>query len=156
MFDTSTCAPSVVSSRFLPSVALRTAWLRPVICEVIFSAMAMPAASSLAALIRRPEDRRLMAAFMSSFTRVMFACAVIALIFVLMVVIFRSPGLNATLASAWIRQRRSPDLFRGVGENRLKVLNLNGFNLGWWCPRLGMVLAPSLAEVDTVSAVTRR
>src|SRR6056297_2924024 len=91
--------------------------------------MAMPAASSLAALIRRPEDRRLIAAFMSSLTRVMFACAVIALILVLMVVIFRSPGLNATLASAWTRQRSGLDLFRGSGDNRFKLLKLNIFNL---------------------------
>jgi len=33
-----------------------TAWSRPLICEVIFEAMARPAASSLALLMRTPVD----------------------------------------------------------------------------------------------------
>ena len=86
MFDTSTCALSVVSSMFLPSDALRMAWLMPMTCAVIFSAMAMPAASSLAALIRRPEESRVIAALKSSVTLAMFACAAMAPMFVLIVV----------------------------------------------------------------------
>jgi hypothetical protein len=50
---------------------------------------------------------------MSSLTRVMFACAVIALIFVLMVVIFRSPGF----------MRRWPALGQGNGDARICLEN---------------------------------
>jgi len=42
----------------MPSLALRTAWFRPRIWLVNRSEMARPAASSLALLMRRPEDRR--------------------------------------------------------------------------------------------------
>jgi len=42
----------------MPSLALRAAWLRPLICDVKRVAMARPAASSLALLMRRPEERR--------------------------------------------------------------------------------------------------
>jgi hypothetical protein len=50
--------PSAVCAREMPSLALREAWLRPLICEVMRAEMARPAASSLALLMRRPEDRR--------------------------------------------------------------------------------------------------
>ena len=51
----------------MPSFALRTAWLRPRICEVIEEAMATPAASSLAELMRLPLDRRSMALMRAMF-----------------------------------------------------------------------------------------
>src|SRR3989344_4615599 len=51
-------APSAVCMSETPSLALRTAWLSPRICEVNRSEIARPAASSLALLMRKPEDRR--------------------------------------------------------------------------------------------------
>jgi len=50
--------PSAVCASEIPSFALRTAWLRPRICEVMRVAMALPAASSAAELMRLPVDRR--------------------------------------------------------------------------------------------------
>src|SRR6185437_8092305 len=40
----------------MPSIVLRWAWAVPLICEVIFSLIAAPAASSAALLIRRPDE----------------------------------------------------------------------------------------------------
>jgi hypothetical protein len=54
----SASAPSAVCDSEMPSLALRTAWFRPRICEVKRLLMASPAASSLALLMRRPEDSR--------------------------------------------------------------------------------------------------
>ena len=54
-------APSVVCASEMPSLALRTAWFRPRIWALKRSEMARPAASSLALLMRRPDDRRWMA-----------------------------------------------------------------------------------------------
>ena len=51
-------APSVVCATEIPSLALRAAWVRPLILEVKRLAIAWPAASSFALLIRKPEDRR--------------------------------------------------------------------------------------------------
>ena len=56
----STIAPSAVWASEMPSLALRTATSRPRIWVVKRSEMARPAASSLALLMRRPEDRRWM------------------------------------------------------------------------------------------------
>ena len=53
-------APSATWASEMPSLALRAAWFMPRICVVKRSEMARPAASSLALLMRRPEDRRLM------------------------------------------------------------------------------------------------
>ena len=53
-------APSVTWASEIPSLALRTAWFRPRIWLVKRSEMAKPAASSLALLMRSPEDRRWM------------------------------------------------------------------------------------------------
>ncbi len=55
---TSCKAPSAVWTRDTPSFALRIAWSKPRICEVIRLEMARPAASSLAELTRWPEDKR--------------------------------------------------------------------------------------------------
>ena len=54
-------APSAVCESEMASLALRAAWFRPRIWEVNRSEMARPAASSLAVLMRRPDDRRAMA-----------------------------------------------------------------------------------------------
>ena len=51
-------APSAVCASEMPSLAFRMATLVPLICAFIRSAMARPAASSEAELMRRPEDRR--------------------------------------------------------------------------------------------------
>src|SRR5882672_10192081 len=49
---------SAVCDSEIPSFELRTAWLRPRICVVKRSEIARPAASSLALLMRRPDDNR--------------------------------------------------------------------------------------------------
>src|SRR5919107_5594580 len=51
-------APSAVWAIDTPSFALRVAWFMPRICELMRSEIARPAASSLALLMRRPDDRR--------------------------------------------------------------------------------------------------
>ena len=51
-------APSAVWLKEIASLALRTAWVKPLICESIRLVMDRPAASSMAELIRLPEDRR--------------------------------------------------------------------------------------------------
>ncbi|MNP60657.1 hypothetical protein D3C76_1557580 [compost metagenome] len=51
-------APSAVWAIEIPSLAFFTAWPRPLIWLVRRLAICRPAASSLALLIRRPEDRR--------------------------------------------------------------------------------------------------
>src|ERR1035437_9421878 len=51
-------APSAVCASEMPSLALRAAWVIPLICDVMRLAIAIPAAPSLALLMRRPEDRR--------------------------------------------------------------------------------------------------
>src|SRR5690606_3093216 len=61
MLLTSLSAPSAVCASEMPSLALRMPWLMPRICEVIDEAMARPAASSFALLMRLPVDRRSMA-----------------------------------------------------------------------------------------------
>ena len=53
-------SPSAVCASEMPSLALRWAWLVPRICEVNRSEIARPAASSLALLMRRPDDSRAM------------------------------------------------------------------------------------------------
>ena len=51
-------APSPVCASEIPSLALRVAWFKPRIWVVKRSEIAKPAASSLALLMRRPDDRR--------------------------------------------------------------------------------------------------
>jgi len=50
--------PSAVWANEIPSLALRTAWLSPLIWLVNRSAIAKPAASSLALLMRKPDESR--------------------------------------------------------------------------------------------------
>jgi len=80
-------APSAVCASEMPSLALRAAWLRPLICDVNRSAIARPAASSAALLMRRPEDRRAMAVCNSFCVRFELRWAVSEARFVLIVVI---------------------------------------------------------------------
>ena len=58
--ESPTCAraPSAVCDIEMPSLELRMATFMPRTCEFMRSAMARPAASSLAELMRRPDDRR--------------------------------------------------------------------------------------------------
>src|SRR5690606_29928400 len=58
MLVPSCIAPSAVCASEIPSLALRAATLRPLIWLVSLLLICRPAASSLALLIRRPEDRR--------------------------------------------------------------------------------------------------
>ena len=58
LLDTCESAPSAVCASEIPSLALRAAWFKPRICAVKRSEIARPAASSLALLIRKPEDKR--------------------------------------------------------------------------------------------------
>ena len=60
MSPTLPSAPSAVCASETPSLALREATTRPLAWPFMRSAMARPAASSLALLTRRPEDRRCM------------------------------------------------------------------------------------------------
>jgi isocitrate dehydrogenase kinase/phosphatase len=53
-------APSAVCAMDIPSLALRTATFMPRTWELIRSAIAKPAASSLALFTRRPDDKRAM------------------------------------------------------------------------------------------------
>ena len=60
MLVASPSALSAVCDSAMPSFALRIAWFWPLICEVSDEAIARPAASSLAELMRLPVDRRSM------------------------------------------------------------------------------------------------
>jgi hypothetical protein len=72
---TAASAPSAVCASEMPSLALRAAWLMPRICAVMRSAIARPAASSLALLMRRPDDRRAIAVDSSFCVRLWLRCA---------------------------------------------------------------------------------
>src|SRR5690606_16908370 len=56
MLLTSSSAPSAVCISEMPSCAFLAAWLRPLICALIFSEMDRPAASSAARFILFPDD----------------------------------------------------------------------------------------------------
>ena len=91
MLVTSLSAPSAVCAMEMPSLALRMPWLMPRTCAVMLVAMARPAASSLAELMRLPVESRSMAV-----PRALLACddalaAFIALMFVLITLISKSP-----------------------------------------------------------------
>jgi hypothetical protein len=51
-------ADSAVCAMEMPSFALRTATVIPLICDVILLPIASPAASSFAEFTRKPEDKR--------------------------------------------------------------------------------------------------
>jgi hypothetical protein len=70
-------APSAVCAKEMASLALRVATLMPRVCAVMRSLMARPAASSLALLRRRPEDRRCMETLIDICEDAMLRCAFI-------------------------------------------------------------------------------
>ncbi len=98
LFVTSWRAPSPVCASEIPSFALRAAWFKPLICDVKRSAMARPAASSFALLMRRPEDRRCsaMASALPDVCR--FFCASSDIMFVLMTSDMMTPQVSPTPA----------------------------------------------------------
>src|SRR4051812_7797900 len=67
-------APSAVCDSEMPSLALRAATFRPRTCAFMRSAIARPAASSLALLIRRPLDSRWMLVFRDACEEFRFRC----------------------------------------------------------------------------------
>ncbi len=85
MFPAPASALSATWDSEMPSLALRAAWFIPRICEVNRSEMARPAASSLALLMRRPEDRRWMEVLSDDWLRLRLRWAVSELMLVLMV-----------------------------------------------------------------------
>jgi hypothetical protein len=74
----------------MASLELRTAWLRPRICEVILDEIARPAASSFAELIRKPVESRSIVELMLRSLRVIELAAIFADMLVLIVAIFQS------------------------------------------------------------------
>src|SRR4029079_16044778 len=78
-------APSAVCDSEMPSLALRIATFMPRTWEFMRSAMARPAASSLAELMRRPEDRRCMDVESEPCDVSRLRCALSEAMFVLMV-----------------------------------------------------------------------
>jgi len=69
----------------MPSLALRMATFMPRTCEFMRSAIARPAASSLALLTRRPEDRRCIATPRADCEPLRLRCAFSETMLVLMV-----------------------------------------------------------------------
>jgi hypothetical protein len=78
-------APSATCDKEIPSLALRAAWFRPRIWLVIRSLIAKPAASSLALLIRKPDDKRCMEVPKEACDILRLRCAVKEAMLVLMV-----------------------------------------------------------------------
>src|ERR1051325_1686320 len=96
---TSSSADSVVCAIEMPSLALRTAWFRPLIWVVKRVEMARPAASSLALLMRMPDERRSMAvlSLLCVLARLFWAFSELMLVVTLRLMV---------LALQWIRNRR--------------------------------------------------
>ncbi|MDT4833593.1 hypothetical protein FQZ97_672070 [compost metagenome] len=90
MSPTLPSAPSAVCASEMPSLALRAATFRPLTWAFMRSAMARPAASSLALLTRRPEDRRCMEVASEPCEDIRLRWAFIDITFVLMVVMTNS------------------------------------------------------------------
>ncbi len=78
-------APSAVCDIEMPSLALRTATFMPRTWAFMRSAMARPAASSLAEFTRRPEDSRCMDVASEPCDMLRLRCALSEAMFVLMV-----------------------------------------------------------------------
>src|SRR5690349_12755633 len=100
---TSSSADSVVCDSEIPSLALRTAWFRPLICVVKRVAIARPAASSLALLMRMPEDRRAMAvdSLLCDFARLFWAFSELMLVRTLMTMGF-APYRVVAVCRRWL------------------------------------------------------
>ena len=91
--------PSAVWTIEMPSIVLRTPWAMPMICAVIELPMAIPAASSLAEVIRWPLDSRAMTSLIEVLARCDAANARSAAPLVLMTVIaLRIPNSHAPCA----------------------------------------------------------
>ena len=84
MLVTSPSAPSAVCARAIPSLALRIDWFMPRTWLVMEVAMARPAASSLALLMRLPVDRRSIAVPSALLAIVEALAALVAAMLVLM------------------------------------------------------------------------
>src|SRR5690554_2983573 len=98
-------APSAVCARAIPSPALRTATFKPLICEVKRVEIAIPAASSLALLIRRPEDKRCNAVWLAACDLSKLRCALMDAMFVLIIcgiviLLYQRFGLALALVEA--------------------------------------------------------
>jgi hypothetical protein len=85
MSPTLPSAPSAVCDREIASLALRTATFMPRTWAFMRSAIARPAASSLALLTRRPEDRRCIEVARADCEVVRLRCALSETTLVLMV-----------------------------------------------------------------------
>ena len=85
MLPTSLSPPSAVWAREMPSLAFRIATFMPRTWVFMRSAMARPAASSLALLTRRPEERRSIAVDIVFCERLRLRCAVSDITLVLIV-----------------------------------------------------------------------
>ena len=99
--DTLPKAPSAVCDSEMPSLALRAATFMPRTWAVMRSAMARPAASSLAELTRRPDDKRCIELASALCDVLTLRCAFNEMMLVLMVC-----GTNSSLAR--MVQVRSP------------------------------------------------
>src|SRR5689334_24928957 len=94
----------------MPSLALRTAWFMPRICVVILLAMARPAASSFAELMRLPVERRSIAVWSDASARRLLFCARSAAVFVLITVIERPSQLDADPVTTRDRPKAEPEI----------------------------------------------
>ena len=92
MFWICAIPPSAVCSIEMPSLALRVAWFRLATWADIRWDTARPAASSLAELMRRPEDSEAIALVCAPWDFVRLNCAISEFMLVLIdIVILKSP-----------------------------------------------------------------
>src|SRR5258705_9162699 len=98
-------APDAVCTIEMPFFALAIPWLSALIAAVCDVAIARPAASSAALLIRLPDERRLMAVDNSFCEADRFACAcserMLVLIFSICFLVWKVPYGLAGSGSAW-------------------------------------------------------
>ena len=103
-------ADSAVCASEMPSLALRIATFMPRTCAFMRSAIARPAASSLAELTRRPEDRRCIEVARLLCEAAVFLCAFSEMTLVLMV--------DAMLNSFQFPSTSGPDAVSGPAASR--------------------------------------
>src|SRR5690606_34964427 len=113
----SAIAPSAVCDSEMPSLALRAAWSMPRIWVVKRCEMARPAASSLALLMRMPEDRRCRLVARSAPDAVRLRCALSDITLVLMTedIVFLLGGWVRRRREGWAGVRR---VLTGIGPRR--------------------------------------
>src|SRR5574343_2086610 len=90
LFDSAPKAPSAVCAMEIASLELRIATFMPRVWSFMRSAMAKPAASSLALFTRRPEDRRCIVVASDEALVARLRCAFKEAVFVLIVVMKNS------------------------------------------------------------------